>query len=194
MAASLAAGRRRVPGALGLRGSRSDDFSQAIDASSDGRCAFHALSHAVRPSGEPTGSRCLLSTLSTMSGPKAGNPISATGVVWTAVWAFIRLTNRLARVRGSSEICEDTVSVNQTQLRLNGVQTGVGMDHLLLAPGKSHAFALEVTRAGWFAYDDSVVREPLLEYVVPWLAALRFVRRVLIRQGRECCSDSGGLT
>ncbi|KAG2993977.1 hypothetical protein JG687_00017763 [Phytophthora cactorum] len=159
------------------------------------------------PSGEPTGSRCLLSTLSTMSGPKAGNPISATGVVWTTVWAFIRLTNRLARVRGSSEICEDTVSVNQTQLRLNGVQTGVGMDHLLLAPGvyicvgsvagppgKSHAFALEVTRAGWFAYDDSVVREPLLEYVVPWLAALRFVRRVLIRQGRECCSDSGGLT
>ncbi|KAF1790205.1 Histone-fold [Phytophthora cactorum] len=28
--------------------SRSDDFSQAIGASSDGRCAFHALAHAVR--------------------------------------------------------------------------------------------------------------------------------------------------
>ncbi|KAG6945090.1 hypothetical protein JG688_00016742 [Phytophthora aleatoria] len=28
--------------------SRSDNFSQAIGASSDGRCAFHALAHAVR--------------------------------------------------------------------------------------------------------------------------------------------------
>ncbi|KAF1785575.1 hypothetical protein GQ600_15219 [Phytophthora cactorum] len=51
---------------------------------------------------------------------QAGNPNSATEVVWTAVWAFIRRTNRLARVSGGSEICEDTVSVNQTQFRLTG--------------------------------------------------------------------------
>ncbi|KAF1790208.1 hypothetical protein GQ600_25565 [Phytophthora cactorum] len=60
---------------------------------------------------------------------QAGNPISATGVVWTAVWAFIRRTNRLARVSGGYEICEDTVSVTQTQFRLTGVQTCVGLDH-----------------------------------------------------------------
>ncbi|KAG6946963.1 hypothetical protein JG688_00015754 [Phytophthora aleatoria] len=181
MAASLAAGRRRVPGVLGLGGTRSGDFSQVTGASSDDRCAFHALDHAVRLLGRSDWFSMLSVDAIYNERAQAGNPISATGVVRTAVWTFIRRTNRLSRVSRGSEICEYTVSVNQTQFRLTGVQTCVDLDHLLLAPGKSHAFALEMTRAGRFAYDDSVVREPLLEYVAPWLAALRFVRRVLIR-------------
>ncbi|KAG6942412.1 hypothetical protein JG687_00019077 [Phytophthora cactorum] len=181
MTASVAAGRRRVPGALGLGGPRFDDFSQAIGASSDGRCAFHALAHAVRLFGRSDWFSMLTVDAFYNERTQAGNPIYTTGVMWTTVWAFIRRNNRLARVTGGSEICEDTVSVNRTQFRLTGVQTCVGLDHLLLAPGQVAAFALEVTWAGRFAYDDSVVREPLLEYVAPWLAALRFVRRVLIR-------------
>ncbi|KAG2825408.1 hypothetical protein PC112_g9702 [Phytophthora cactorum] len=148
---------------------RFDDFSQAIGASSDGRCAFHALAHAVRLFGRSDWFSMLTVDAFYNERTQAGNPIYATGVMWTTVWAFIRRNNRLARVSGGSEICEDTVSVNRTQFRLTGVQTQVA------------AFALEVTWAGRFAYDDSVVREPLLEYVAPWLAALRFVRRVLIR-------------
>ncbi|KAG2989748.1 hypothetical protein PC121_g11257 [Phytophthora cactorum] len=114
---------------------RFDDFSQAIGASSDGRCAFHALSHAVRLFGRSDWFSMLTVDAFYNERTQAGNPIYATGVMWTTVWAFIRRNNRLARVSGGSEICEDTVSVNRTQFRLTGVQTCVGLDHLLLAPG-----------------------------------------------------------
>ncbi|KAE8907765.1 hypothetical protein PF005_g16827 [Phytophthora fragariae] len=153
--------------------SRPDEFSQAIGAADDGRCAFHACRVPWMPLVWLAGFRGLPLTNSTMSKlPR----------------------NRSARAAKKPEICEDTLRVNQVQERLTGVSSCLGLDNLLLAPGvylcagsspgpqrKSHAFTMIVTTAGRFASDDEVVQVPLLEYAAPWLAEVRFVRRVLIR-------------
>ncbi|EEY60900.1 uncharacterized protein PITG_13662 [Phytophthora infestans T30-4] len=117
--------------------SQPDDFSQAMGAFRDGRCAFRALDLAADALG----------------------PITSAGVVWSTLWTFIQNSNRAARAAGRAEICEDTIGVNQVQFRLEGVQACVGLDFLLLAPGvylcagvlpgpqrKSHAFMLQVTK------------------------------------------------
>ncbi|KAE9099971.1 hypothetical protein PF010_g14993 [Phytophthora fragariae] len=143
--------------------SRPDEFSQAIGAADDGRCAFHALSCAM----------------------------DAVGLVG---WYSGAAVDEFYDVQAAKEICEDTLRVNQVQERLTGVSSCLGLDNLLLAPGvylcagsspgpqrKSHAFTMIVTTAGRFASDDEVVQVPLLEYAAPWLAEVRFVRRVLIR-------------
>ncbi|KAE9328144.1 hypothetical protein PF008_g16248 [Phytophthora fragariae] len=101
--------------------SRPDEFSQAIGAADDGRCAFHALSCAM----------------------------DAVGLVgWFSGAAVDEFYD---------------------------VQAAKGPQR------KSHAFTMIVTTAGRFASDDEVVQVPLLEYAAPWLAEVRFVRRVLIR-------------
>eukprot|EP00644_Phytophthora_capsici_P015348 jgi/Phyca11/113590/e_gw1.24.492.1 len=111
--------------------SRPDDFSQALGASRDGRCAFRALDLAADARGI--------------------SPITSAGVVWSTLWTFIRNSNRAARAAGRAEICEDTIRVNQ----IEGVQACISLDFLLPAPGvylcagvlsgKSHAFMLQVT-------------------------------------------------
>ncbi|GMF16022.1 unnamed protein product [Phytophthora fragariaefolia] len=114
---------------------RPDDFAQAIGAAGDGRCAFHALARAVDALG-------LAGWFSNddvdefyRAQAEKGKSIPAAGVVWSTIWTFIRQRNRAARATGTFEIWEDTLSIYQTQYRLTGVETCVGLDHLLLAPG-----------------------------------------------------------
>ncbi|GMF38474.1 unnamed protein product [Phytophthora fragariaefolia] len=174
--------------------SRPDDFSQAMGASEDSRCAFHALAHAVDALGIPAWCSDDIVNHFYRAHAAVGNAIASEGVVWSTLWSFIRQVNRSARGAGRPQICKYTIRVNQIQSRLSGVETCLGLEHLLLAPGvylcagilagpqrKSHAFMLQVTTAGRFASDDSVAQVPLLEYAYSWLARLRFVRRVLIR-------------
>ncbi|KAE8912274.1 hypothetical protein PF005_g18584 [Phytophthora fragariae] len=174
--------------------SRPDEFSQAIGAANDGRCAFHALSRATDAVGLVGWfSGAAVDEFYDAQAAK-GKPIPGAGVVWSTLWTFVRQQNRSARAAEKPEICEDTLRVNQVQERLTGVSSCLGLDNLLLAPGvylcagsspgpqrKSHAFTMIVTTAGRFASDDEVVQVPLLEYAASWLAEVRFVRRVLIR-------------
>ncbi|GMG15829.1 unnamed protein product [Phytophthora fragariaefolia] len=161
--------------------SRPDDFSQAMGASEDGRCAFHALAHAVDALGIPEWCSDDIVNLFYRARAGVGNAIASEGVVWPTLWSFIWQVNRSARGAGRPQICEDTIRVNQIQFRLSGVETCLGLEHLLGHQRKSHAFMLQVTTAGRFAWDDSVAQVPLLEYAYSWLARRRFVRRVLIR-------------
>ncbi|KUG00871.1 hypothetical protein AM587_10000084 [Phytophthora nicotianae] len=175
--------------------SRPDDFSQAMGASRDGRCAFRALDLAADALGiSDWYSEAAVDALYCVRAA-TDKPITSAGVVWSTLWTFIRNSNRAARAAGRAEICEDTISVNQVQFRLEGVQACIGLDFLLLAPGvylcagvlpgpqrKSHAFMLQVTKHGRFVSDESLVQMPLLECAFSWLAKVRFVRRVLIRQ------------
>ncbi|EGZ28054.1 hypothetical protein PHYSODRAFT_383315, partial [Phytophthora sojae] len=84
-------------------------------------------------------------------------------VAWNTLWAFVREANRVARVAGEPEICEDALAVNQRQHKVTGVGTCIGLDHLLLAPGVylcagylpfprrgARAFMMEVTSVGRF--------------------------------------------
>ncbi|POM64579.1 Hypothetical protein PHPALM_19876 [Phytophthora palmivora] len=45
-----------------------------------------------------------------------------------------RRVNRCARRAGRPQLCENTIRVNQIQFRLSGVETCLGLEHLLLVP------------------------------------------------------------
>ncbi|GMF28173.1 unnamed protein product [Phytophthora fragariaefolia] len=93
---------------------RPDDFAQAIGVAGDGRCAFHVLARAVDALGLAGWfSNDDVDELYRAQAEK-GKSIAAAGVVWSTIWAFIRQRNRAARAAGTSEICEDTLSTNQT--------------------------------------------------------------------------------
>lgn len=174
--------------------SRPNDFSQAMGASRDGRCAFRALDLAADALGiSDWYSEAAVGALYCVRAA-TDKLITSAGVGWSTLWTFIRNYNRAARAAGRAEICEDTIGVNQAQFRLEGVQACVGLDFFAAGPGvylcagvlsgpqrKSHELMLQVTKHGRFVSDESLVQMPLLECAFSWLAKVRFVRRFLIR-------------
>ncbi|KAE9122617.1 hypothetical protein PF005_g7402 [Phytophthora fragariae] len=86
--------------------SRPDVFSQAMGASGDGRCAFHALAHAVDALGIPEWYSDDIVNHFYRARAVVGNAIASEGVVLSTLWSFIRQVNRSARGAGRPQLCQ----------------------------------------------------------------------------------------